>query len=758
MPCSGLLRFRRFALLACILAVSAPALAGGDAAIWRSENSVDDQAVRQAIQRGLEALWKIQTAGGTFEGVARGPRKFHVGATAQGVYALLECGVSPQDKRIEQMLTWLAKQEVTDTYDVAFRILAMTAAHRRRPNAALVAQVRKDCEQLYNSISKSDYGYNYNANGTPTESHREGFGNSDGSNSQYALLAVWMAVEYCQAEVPEKWWELHKKYWLNLQSRNGGWGYTRKRLRPEPYLSMSAAGLASMFVCLDHLHAGDYVNCSRPVRFDSIERGLKWMDQNFAHQIGKRWPYYTLYGVERVGLASGYKFFGQVDWYKQGVDYLLKLQKDDGSWEPGPGWGANVNTATCYALLFLQRGLHPVLFNKLRFKGDWNNRPRDLANLTRWMTTQFEKPFQWQIINIDTPVQQWHDAPILYISGSRKPKIDEEGMDKIRRYVLQGGTIFSVTECNGVGFRQGVREMYAKLFPSYELTTVPADDPIRNVFFNLRPRPQLYRLSNGVRTLAIHCDYDLARFWQLRQTDTARPTFEIGANIAHYATSTFQLRPRGTTHWPEAPKLEKPDASLKIALVDHGQNALAEPLALERLARMMGHLHNLSIEVAEPVEIQDLPESKLDLAIVTGTGTLRLSKKQSQALKEFTDAGSMVLLTPLGGDEAYAESLSRQFRETFGVANVLPVPAGGSILSVKDHQVKEFGFRNQRSRAESRLEMVVGQHGPVALATPYDVLTALVGYPSKQIKGYDPQTAFALMRNILIHLAKPDES
>ena len=85
--------------------------------------------------------------------------------------------------------------------------------------------------------------------------------------------------------------------------------------------------------------------------------------------------------MERIGVASGYKYFGTTDWFKEGAERLVRGQRPDGSWDisgaPIPGTG--------FALLFLSRGRAPVMMNKLDYtvnrenakplEAHWNQRP-----------------------------------------------------------------------------------------------------------------------------------------------------------------------------------------------------------------------------------------------------------------------------------------------------------------------------------------------------------------------------------------------
>jgi hypothetical protein len=167
---------------------------------------------------------------------------------------------------------------------------------------------------------------------------------------------------------------------------------------------MTAAGIATLFITQDYLNMGKGADCTGNIRDPAIDKAFKWMIDNLKDLEGRR-THYTLYGIERIGVASGYKYFGTLDWYDDGADYLVKSQGANGS------WGTGVSD-TCFAILFLVRGRAPVVMNKLEYDvdaagdkpklGNWNQRPRDCANLVRWMGQQLERDLNWQIVNLRT--------------------------------------------------------------------------------------------------------------------------------------------------------------------------------------------------------------------------------------------------------------------------------------------------------------------------------------------------------------------
>ena len=244
-----------------------------------------------------------------------------------------------------------------------------------------------------------------------------------------------------------------------------------------------------------------------------------------------------------------------------------------------------------------------MLFNKLQFDGDWDNRPRDLASVTRWISKKLESDVNWQIVRMDTPVSEWRDAPFIYISGNKAlplgsaapPPIipgadpdsappppagafDQENMEKLRTYVNQGGTILSVTEHNGPQFTTSIRQFYKTLFPKYELIECPPGHLIYTCNYKLTPgQPKFFIVSNGIRPLAIHTDTDLAVQWETRAYESEKWAFEAATNLVLYVIDSMENLPaRATNTWlsaPDIPGLGEDDDSRQPAAGGGGGGA-----------------------------------------------------------------------------------------------------------------------------------------------------------------------------------------
>ena len=61
---------------------------------------------------------------------------------------------------------------------------------------------------------------------------------------------------------------------------------------------------------------------------------------------------------------------------------------------------------------------------------DWNQRPRDVANVTRWIGRQGERYLHWQIVDLKADHHDLLDAPILYVSGSKAMSFDDDGVTR----------------------------------------------------------------------------------------------------------------------------------------------------------------------------------------------------------------------------------------------------------------------------------------------------------------------------------------
>jgi hypothetical protein len=189
---------------------------------------------------------------------------------------------------------------------------------------------------------------------------------SDNSNTQFAILALWIARRH---DVPVEQALLRTETQLRAtQNPDGGWGYKLQKVQQDSTLAMTCAGLLGLATGYGARDAQmraqplgerrDPPEAARPTTPDkdqAIQAAQRYISRSLGQGPGglggQQSTLYTLWSLERVSVAYGWTAYDGKDWYAWGADHVLRTQQPDGSWRetyPGP-------VDTCFALLFLKR-------------------------------------------------------------------------------------------------------------------------------------------------------------------------------------------------------------------------------------------------------------------------------------------------------------------------------------------------------------------------------------------------------------------
>ena len=794
----------------CVLML-APPLAAQDSI---TAANLTDEHVQLAMSAMVQELYERKDPVRFWEPskLPTGESKQAGGYTALTVLALLSAGQTFQDPRLRDAVSYLERVGMDGTYAVALRA-NVWAVLPPKFDELLAA----DTKWLIDGFSERAAGWTYRQN--PNTIRR------DNSITQFGALALWVAASRGVA-VEKRYWQVLEDRFLQMQVSDGGWNYTGDG---QSTGSMTAAGLATLFITQDLLHAEQFITINpnrKTASQQAIKDGMKWMDDNFAADTNPNrftYYYYYLYAVERTGLASGYKYFGGNDWYRQGAAELLRRLC---TWDPtirqmtvnrriaDDGRAAEVRASQLsFALLFLSRGRVPVAINKLQdaFVA-WNNRPRDVANLTGWLQANTENGLNWQIVSTDGEPHDWLDAPMLYFASHqriswldqlpqdtnayikqmrqlhRARAADEivsspqdptrptiEPIDKLRTYLDLGGMLFAVNEGKGHAFADSIETIGSVMYPQYDWRTLPEDHWAYTILLPVQAkRPALRGLSNGVRELIILSpSTDLSATFQTRRT-TERNHYRTAANVYFYASELNRPRPRLAPHFVVANddqdddlRFEAEISKATIVRVIHEDNWDVEPQALNVFRAAMRTQHEFDITLIEhPLARIDQIQPPPELVVVSGVDAHFFSTAQRTALRSYVRSGGVVLFETPGGRGEFTLSAEQACADIFEVpirslirhrivtGRGLRGAAHLARLEYRPYSFEVFGARETMPRLRG-----MSIDGQVRiLFSREDISHALLDQPCWGIAGYKPDSARRLLANILHHtLALPTQ-
>jgi len=730
----------------------------------RAAEDVTGPQVRAAILRAVQALTKARKPDGTWPDYAQ-----KGGVTALVTYALLEAGVSPTGEDLAPALTHVRDLPHRSTYVVSLKVLALASADPKQ----YADEIQAGADWLADhQTATGAWGY-----GTPPPAAlaeakvggaleqargeaqvRRRYERPDASNSQFALLAL-AEADRAGARVPLDVWRRADRHFRAVQLPGGGWSYVHHAADPdEAYGSITAAVAAGLYLCHQRL-AGTEPQATTDDRLAVLEKGVAWIADHYTLQENPNrslaWYYFWLYSLERLGVISGRRTFGDHDWFREGTALLVRGQRSDGRWTD-----RLYHDALC--LLFLAKGYKPLLVQRLQWAGEWRRDPRDLNHLVAYLDDRVGgDPVDWRTLEVEAPLKEYLAAPILHVAGRGPLRMLAASASRLAEYVRQGGLMVVDPGGGDKALARSVREVLAEAFPEAEFRPLPADHPLARADHRVDPEGLgLEVLQVGCRVGVVLATKGLGERWADADPDRPDAALRFGENLAVYAAGGRALPER--LH--EVRVLEMPEAgppprgALRIGQIQHAGDWHPRPYALPNLLQDLAERFGVRVwSRPVPVRLGEADLGAFPVLYLTGHGRFEVSEAGREALKGYLERGGFLWAHACCGRRAFDKAFRRLVAEMFPDAAIERLPADHPLYSGRlGARIRSVRY-GEAVRAESPdLEEPVlfglerGGH-LVLVYSPYGLADGLDGLKTYGARTIAPADARRLAANVLLY-------
>ena len=778
--------------VAAIMVVLIPCLAGPVAAQPPAVNEDEAKFAKQvyeSIDRGRRWLIKQQRAEGAWRGAGE---EYRTGFTCLALMALINCGMTPRDAVIERGLKFLRNtEEPSFVYETSLMLMTFALAKDGKTDIARMTRLVEQLEgsQVKSGPEKGLWGYS-----SKTTTQTQG----DPSNGQFAVLALREAQEV-GVPVELETWQRAREYWASNQM-NGGWRYHER-----PIGSMTVAGISTMVITEAMVRWPDAEQdkidcCAPPVPDMAVEKGVRWLADRFSVQRNPdthNWLLYYLYGLERAGRLSGRRFIGEHDWYREGSAFLVKYQQAAGNWESSGSEATIVGSS--FALLFLSKGLSPVLINKLQYGPadnvgnvaglDWNNHRDDARNLTQFITSQDKWPrlLTWQLVELPrATLGHLQQAPVLLLNGRESPQMTEAEAQLLRSYVDQGGFIFAEASCHSEEFDRGFRELVTKMYPNGEakLAKLTPEHPVYRSEYLIDPGKdsefmELWGVDTGCRTGIIYSPKnDLCGLWDhwtsfplpkrsLGTTDRITKGVHMGVNLVAYATGREipdKLKPRELADKNGSQdQIER--GLIQIAKIRYTGDWDAAPQALRSLLLALNRTAGMVASTKQKSLLaQDAAIFKYPMLYLHGRNNFDLSAKERENLKLYLQRGNVLFADSCCSAPQFDKAFRRIVQQMFPNNPLKRIPVDHEMFKLTvGYDLQRVKRREPNTDQRSNALSVTIVEGPphlegieidgrfVLIYSPYDISCALEKQSSVACTGYVHEDAVRIAVNVVLY-------
>ena len=339
---------------------------------------------------------------------------------------------------------------------------------------------------------------------------------------------------------------------------------------------------------------------------------------------------------------------------------------------------------------------------------DWNLAPNDMLEFHKKARSH-----DFKYMPTQTAIQDFSFDPALMpsilLSGVRELNISPDAIDKLRKYVLDGGMIVCDSVYGSPWFYESAKKLFDDMFPEERFRKLPPDHPLFHMVVDIdtatyhaggkeqNGKPFMEGLYVGSRVGVLVSKYGLGCGLQgnmdvfkklkakgLKPLAYSQETAQlIGENLALYIIGYSRVgEAEGRAELFGKVDKDAPTSKFTFAQVKHGGGWNAHPVAARQL------LMQLAKDSAIPVNLKrvlvDLERDDIDaypFLFFTGLDDFVLTDKQIDALRKHVARGGTLVVNNALGLATFHQAAVREIRRAFPESELELLPQTHEIFS-----------------------------------------------------------------------------
>ncbi len=341
---------------------------------------------------------------------------------------------------------------------------------------------------------------------------------------------------------------------------------------------------------------------------------------------------------------------------------------------------------------------------------EWPTTIIDIEKWVEWTNAQLGQKYRFVGTDFSKFSYDPTELPILYFTGWRPmPQLDEGTIQKLRRYLMDGGTWVIHSNCGRPEFNESLRRELRRIFPDRELAAIPTDHPIYSAFHTITQMkvregskpwktipPYLETINIGTRAAVIFSPIDLSCGWDAEANPIEggvlydqQDALRLGSNIVTYVLAEYQYA-RFFHHQKVYHQAD--DATrdqLVLGQIVHNGDWDATPHGLPNLLKHIDQGTTLNVQfkrVAVDPATADI--YSFPILFMSGQRDFAFSDETRRRLREYLDHGGVLLVDCVIGNSEFDAAFRREIAKLYPDRELKLLPA--------DHPIYSFVYDTRR--------------------------------------------------------------